>query len=1418
MKMTTTLSTTNTTVRRMNNNASARKVLKRQPSLYCCCTIEEEKNKTKPSASSSSRRRSRTTKENNEKFRFTTKTAVCFAASLTVATSTMTMPIAGNADIFSARADEQVEKCTKTCVKACLDLAPKSDDYCNETCSDECKAMKEDGDEGNTAFSAPEPDEGLQGKINNVLDKGATSSVLPDLLHPQTERTEEAEEEVEEKYISDEFKEISQWGDPPVFLRKTLEIALAVALLRSSYDAIDELNICAMDEFQIKSWKTRQLSYEAYKSLIYPLAMEQGDLKNPLYFDHISFSQYSTLNAILNRNNGKPDMEFEEKLGFEGEVKRVKRDEKFTTRKELIPAFSYLVGRNIFNFLKNGFELTEDKPFDGVPEFINLDGSQEENSVKIVDGVKALLQVFLNYGFCKEFQVSLQDDGKLIVTVVGPAMLWSIGALENEGARVVNDYVGYTTSYFLFESGVKSKRSAEVISEIACETNTVALHCGTKLIKIIHTNYGRTDSETCPMEGNADASKNTACLSTSTFNYVKDSCHGTQSCEMTASNSNFGDTCLGTYKYLNVTYECVPDWPIVLSKDGTVGVINGVGEVHVSASEMKAYGNMNVSEGDINIGGYGLSRFNSRIEDIENATETLLQLQTQLENNIKRPPYCMSPSADGLQHDRTDWICACRDGWSGTSCEYEVLDDTFNGDDKDNYLLLGDCQSAMEFLPYRVTFMGTYISATGQVKESSLFDENVAEQTQDSYKHIAAYQSTDNWCKMVRFEIKHDSGKCYYKPLAAGFFTSPYGASSLCVPGTISSRWEEDKTDQSLATSRNVAGYGLETIAFARHRFFPPIPDASWHAFVKECLEEAPVTGECTTWASENSYGTMPNWDVSLVTDMSGWDGSASQGFRSKNTFNADVSRWNTGNVQVMDGMFNGANAFNQDIGSWNTEKVTDMRSMFKSASSFNQDIGSWNTGRVTTMRNMFVSATSFNQDIGSWDTEKVNNMQYMFSQASAFNHDISSWTGTAETSAQTGMFSGATAFQAKFTCDNAITGPTSSCVCSICIPDASWHAFVEECLAEAPVTGECTTCASTNNYGTMPNWDTSLVTSMTGWNNGGIGFVKYTDTFNADISKWDTSRVRNMRSMFASTKTFNQDIGNWNTARVTEMQSMFSNAQAFNQDIGGWDTAQVTDMQAMFYGSYFNQEIGGWNTYQVKNMAYMFKKASFYKPIESWDTSQVTSMSEMFAGDWQQTNSFNQPIGKWDTSKVNRIDDASNFMTALDRCLSEDAVGGLCTNYASESGFGIMPDWDTSRITSMQATFDGKSTFNGDISKWDTSRVETMSMMFRGASKFNQDISNWDTSQVKNMFAMFSSCEAFNQPIGKNKNKWDTSQVTNMEWMFFSTRAFNQDLSKWQGEAATTEQSGIIEGSLIQETQTCDNMWRGPIASCVQK
>ena len=112
------------------------------------------------------------------------------------------------------------------------------------------------------------------------------------------------------------------------------------------------------------------------------------------------------------------------------------------------------------------------------------------------------------------------------------------------------------------------------------------------------------------------------------------------------------------------------------------------------------------------------------------------------------------------------------------------------------------------------------------------------------------------------------------------------------------------------------------------------ITDSNFHSAIATCLETNPVDGLC----SSSEYGSMPDWDVGLVTDMSGWNGSAYQGF-AKTTFNGDISNWKTEKVTNMRAMFAFASAFNQDIGSWNTEKVADMESMFHYASAFNQDI-----------------------------------------------------------------------------------------------------------------------------------------------------------------------------------------------------------------------------------------------------------------------------------------------------------------------------------------------------------------------------------------------------------------------------------------------------------------------------------------------
>lgn len=136
----------------------------------------------------------------------------------------------------------------------------------------------------------------------------------------------------------------------------------------------------------------------------------------------------------------------------------------------------------------------------------------------------------------------------------------------------------------------------------------------------------------------------------------------------------------------------------------------------------------------------------------------------------------------------------------------------------------------------------------------------------------------------------------------------------------------------------------------------------------------------------------------------------------------------------------------------------------------------------------------------------------------------------------------------------------------------------------------------------------------------------------NNDVSNIDTSDIIDMSYLFLNNKTFNQDISKWNTSNVKKMVSMFENS-IFNRDISRWDVSNVTNMESMFRGSsLFNQDISLWNVSNVINFNNMFLGSTlFNQDISLWNISNALYMSKMFLN----AKSFNQNLSNWNFSNV---------------------------------------------------------------------------------------------------------------------------------------------------------------------------------------
>lgn len=83
-----------------------------------------------------------------------------------------------------------------------------------------------------------------------------------------------------------------------------------------------------------------------------------------------------------------------------------------------------------------------------------------------------------------------------------------------------------------------------------CEHKKLQINCGNGFgIKIHYASYGRHDKGVCSYGG---LDKDTNCYTDASLGKLRHICQDRQSCTAHASNSIFGDPCVGTIKYLDV--------------------------------------------------------------------------------------------------------------------------------------------------------------------------------------------------------------------------------------------------------------------------------------------------------------------------------------------------------------------------------------------------------------------------------------------------------------------------------------------------------------------------------------------------------------------------------------------------------------------------------------------------------------------------------------------------------------------------------------------------------------------------------------------------------------------------------------------------------------------------------------------------
>ena len=112
---------------------------------------------------------------------------------------------------------------------------------------------------------------------------------------------------------------------------------------------------------------------------------------------------------------------------------------------------------------------------------------------------------------------------------------------------------------------------------------------------------------------------------------------------------------------------------------------------------------------------------------------------------------------------------------------------------------------------------------------------------------------------------------------------------------------------------------------------------------------------------------------------------------------------------------------------------------------------------------------------------------------------------------------------------------------------------------------------------------DTSKITNM-------YELFEYTG-HDFNVSKWDTSNVKNMSYMFYKCYKFTgKGIGNWNVSNVKDIGGMFAGCEKFDCDLSRWNVSNVKYIYFMFHNcKKFNSDMSNWNVTKAKSTLNMF-------------------------------------------------------------------------------------------------------------------------------------------------------------------------------------------------------------------------------------